>query len=92
MQLDHHYHRDERLIIRLAVVLGVVMGVLAIFLAQKYRAPREQVSPEAVWTVVYELSPQVDLDPEFVYALAWAESGLNPKARSSVAPVQRGTK
>jgi soluble lytic murein transglycosylase-like protein len=85
MQLDHHYHRDERLIIRLAVVLGVVMGVLAIFLAQKYRAPREQVSPEAVWTVVYELSPQVDLDPEFVYALAWAESGLNPKARSSVA-------
>tara|TARA_B110000093_G_scaffold134731_1_gene144244 strand:+ start:783 stop:1352 length:570 start_codon:yes stop_codon:yes gene_type:complete len=85
MQMDHHYHRDERLILRLAVVLGVAMGVLAIFLTQKYRSPREQVSPEAVWPVVYELSTQAGLDPEFVYALAWAESGLNAKARSSVA-------
>lgn len=85
MPIDHHYHRDERLIIRIAVVLGVVMGALAIFLTQKYSPSREQVSPEAVWPVVYELSTQADLDPEFVYALAWAESGLNAKARSSVA-------
>jgi len=85
MQMDHHYHRDERLIIRIAVIIGVLMGTLAIFLTQKYSLPREQVSPEAVWTVVYELSTQADLDPEFVYALAWAESGLNAKARSSVA-------
>jgi soluble lytic murein transglycosylase-like protein len=85
VQIDHHYHRDERLIIRIAVVLGVAMGALAIFLTQKYNSPREQVSAEAVWFLVYELSTQADLDPEFVYALAWAESGLNPKARSSVA-------
>ena len=48
MPIDHHYHRDERLIIRIAVVLGVAMGVLAIFLTQKYSPPREQVLPEAV--------------------------------------------
>jgi hypothetical protein len=85
MPIDHHYHRDERLIIRASVVLGVVMGALAIVLTQKYHPSREQVSPEDVWPVVYELSTQADLDPEFVYALAWAESGLNAKARSSVA-------
>lgn len=85
MPIDHHYHRDERLIIRLAVVLGVAIGVLAIFLTQTYHPPREQVLPEDVWPVIYELSTQADLDPEFVYALAWAESGLNAKARSSVA-------
>lgn len=85
MPIDHHYHRDERLIIRIAVVLGVFMGALAIFFTQKYHPSREQVSPAVVWPVVYELSTQAGLDPEFVYALAWAESGLNAKARSSVA-------
>lgn len=85
MPIDYHYHRDERLIIRIAVVLGVVMGGVAIFLTQHYSPPRVQVSPEVVWPVVYELSTQADLDPEFVYALAWAESSLNASARSSVA-------
>ena len=66
MPIDHHYHRDERLIIRVAVVLGVVIGILPIFLTQGFGPPREQVSPEVVWPVVYELSMQADLDPEFV--------------------------
>lgn len=85
MPIDNHYHRDERLIIRIAVVLAVAIGLLAIFLTQTYSPPREQVSPQAVWPVVYQLSTQADLDPQFVYALAWAESRLNAKARSSVA-------
>ncbi len=85
MQMDQYYHRDERLVIRIAVILAVALGVLAVILSQKYSLARQQVSPEAVWAVVYELSTQADLDPEFVYALAWAESGLNPQARSSVA-------
>ena len=85
MPIDHHYHRDERLIIRVAVVLGVLLGCLTIFLTQKYSPVREQVLPEDVWALIYELSNQADLDPEFVYAMAWAESSLNAKARSSVA-------
>jgi len=85
MPIDHHYHRDERLIIRVAVALGVLLGCLTIFLTQKYSPPRAQVLPEDVWPLIYELSNQEDLDPEFVYALAWAESSLNANARSSVA-------
>jgi soluble lytic murein transglycosylase-like protein len=85
MPIDHHYHRDERLIIRMAVVLGVVLGGVTIFLTQTTHPPREQVSSEAVWSLIDELSRQQDLDSEFVYALAWAESSLNANARSSVA-------
>jgi soluble lytic murein transglycosylase-like protein len=85
MFMDYDYRRDERLIIRIAVVLGVVIGGCAIFLAQQYSPPQDQVLPEDVWPVVYELSVQAELDPEFVYALAWAESGLNASARSSIA-------
>ena len=85
MPIDHHYHRDERLILRAAVVLVVLIGCLTIFIGQKYSPRSEQVSPEEVWPLIYELSTQENLDPEFVYALAWAESSLNAKARSSVA-------
>ena len=85
MPIDHHYHRDERLLIRIAVVLGVVAGILAFTLARTLGDRTEQVSPQEVWAYVQEQAPQQDLDPEFVYALAWAESSLNARARSSVA-------
>lgn len=85
MPIDHHYLRDERFVVRLAVVLGVVVGILAFFMAKNMTSRVEQVSPEEVWSYVQEASAQKDLDPEFVYALAWAESSLNAKARSSVA-------
>lgn len=85
MPIDHHYHRDERLLIRMAVVLGVVAGILAFVLTRTLGERTEKVSPENVWAFVQEQAPQRDLDPEFVYALAWAESSLNARARSSVA-------
>lgn len=85
MPIDHHYHRDERLLIRMAVVLGVVAGILAFVLTRTLGDRTEKVSSEEVWTYVQEQAPQRDLDPEFVYALAWAESSLNARARSSVA-------
>lgn len=85
MPFDYHYLRDERLLIRLAVVLGVVVGVLAFLLAKNMTSRVTQVAPEDVWSFVQEASVQKDLDPEFVYALVWAESSLNAKARSSVA-------
>jgi len=85
MPIDRQYHRDERLLIRAAVVLGVVAGVLALTLTRTLGDRTEKVSPAEVWDFVYEQAPQRDLDPEFVYALAWAESSLDARARSSVA-------
>jgi len=83
--MDHHYHKDERLLIRIAVILGVVVGILAFTLTRTLGDRSDQVSAEEVWAYVQEQAPQRDLDPEFVYALAWAESSLNARARSSVA-------
>lgn len=84
MAIDHKYHYDERLIVRLAAVLGVVVGVLAIVLSSSLQ-DSEPVAPEEVWAYVEEQASQVGLNPDFVYALVWAESSLNPAARSSVA-------
>lgn len=85
MSVDNHYHRDERLLIRLAVILGVVVCILAIIIAQTVGNHAEPVSAEEVWTYIKEQAPSKGLDPEFVYAVAWAESSLNARARSSVA-------
>ena len=85
MSFDHRYQRDERFIIRMAVACGIIFGVMAYFGAQTQNPRKEQVLPEEVWRVVSELAPAAGIDPEFVYALAWAESGLNARARSSVA-------
>ncbi|HBR95409.1 lytic transglycosylase domain-containing protein [Coraliomargarita sp. SDUM461003] len=85
MPIDHSYRRNERLLIRLAVVLGIVVGILAFSLTRKIVNRPEKVSPELMWSYVEEIAPQQGLDPEFVYAIAWAESSLNAHARSSVA-------
>ncbi|HKK17962.1 MAG TPA: transglycosylase SLT domain-containing protein, partial [Opitutales bacterium] len=87
MSIDSHYLRDERMLVRLAVALGVIVGLLAFLLAKNLSSRAEQVSPERVWSYVQEASAQQGLDPEFVYALAWAESSLDARARS---PVARG--
>ncbi len=84
MLMDRHYNRDERMLIRIGVVLSVAAGVLAFILAKILSPPVKQVSPEEVWSYVRQVSAQQNLDPEFVYALAWAESSLNATARSSV--------
>jgi soluble lytic murein transglycosylase-like protein len=85
MPIDQKYLRDERLLIWIAVVLGGIVGILAFTLTQTLGDRNEKVSPGDVWAYVQEQAPQRNLDPEFVYALAWAESSLNARARSSVA-------
>jgi hypothetical protein len=85
MPIDPQYLRDERFMIRFAVVLGLVVGLLAYFLTQRIGPETNQLEPEVAWRFIQQQSAQRGLDPEFVYALAWAESSLNPRARSSVA-------
>ncbi|MEN8735609.1 MAG: hypothetical protein ABF329_12440, partial [Lentimonas sp.] len=69
----------------MAIILSVVAGILVITLSQTIGNQSEVVSPEEVWAYIKEQAPSKDLDPEFVYAIAWAESSLNARARSSVA-------
>jgi len=85
MSIDHHYLRDERLLIRIAIVLGVIAGMLTFILAKNLSDHSRKLSSEDVWQFIREVAPQRGIDPEFVYAIAWAESSLDPKARSSVA-------
>lgn len=85
MAIDYRYHRDERLLICIAVVLGLIVGILAFTLTKTLSEKKDQISAEEVWTYIQVQAPQQELDPEFVYALAWAESSLNARARSSVA-------
>ena len=84
MPIDHHYHRDEHLIFRVAVGLGVVVCVLAIILAVRMLRPSPPpVQPADVWAYISTIAPKSGLDPEFVYAIAWAESSLQEKAGNS---------
>ncbi|WP_269526548.1 lytic transglycosylase domain-containing protein [Coraliomargarita parva] len=71
--------------IRIAVALSSAIALLAILLGHHIRPRTEPVEPETVWAYIAETAPQSGIDAEFVYALAWAESSLNAKARSSVA-------
>jgi len=85
MSTDTSYRKNERLIIRLAVVFGVIVGVLALLLAAQLDNDPDPVSPAEVYAFIEEIAPQSELDPEFVYALVWAESSLDSRAKSSVA-------
>lgn len=85
MPIDYTYLRDERIVIRGAVLLAMVVGILAFSLKQTIGSRGSQVAPEVVWSFVQEQATQRNLDPEFVYAIAWAESSLQSRARSSVA-------
>lgn len=85
MPIDHRYHRDERLILRIAGGLGLLIGVLAVWMSMRFNPIPQRVSEAEVWAHIEALAPAKGIDPEFVYAIAWAESSLNAKARSSVA-------
>jgi soluble lytic murein transglycosylase-like protein len=85
MSIDSRYQRDERLMFRMGVACLVIVGVLSYVLSQQVAPRRQLVHAEEVWRVVTQLAPAAEIDPGFVYALAWAESGLNARARSSVA-------
>jgi len=68
--------------------VGLLVFLLFYFLAfyldsnpwASYYVPKEKV-----WREVQEVAAEKDLDPEFVYAIAWAESSLNAHAHTHVA-------
>lgn len=85
MPWDIKYRKHERLLVRLSLATGIFACVLAFVLTKTLGDGAEKVSPMEVWLFVQEQAPQKNLDPGFVYALAWAESSLDARARSSVA-------
>ncbi|MEM9227424.1 MAG: lytic transglycosylase domain-containing protein [Verrucomicrobiota bacterium] len=72
---------------RYALVLCVVFGVILGMLLAHFERPlaSERATPENVWDYIKDSSRQQGLDPHFVYALAMAESSLNPTADSGYA-------
>jgi hypothetical protein len=77
--LGPRYLRDERILIRLALAIALIVGILTLILRHTMGEKQEQISPEQVWSYIQKQAPPRGLDPEFVYALAWAESGLNAR-------------
>ncbi|MEM8868643.1 MAG: lytic transglycosylase domain-containing protein, partial [Verrucomicrobiota bacterium] len=83
---DQRYLQDERLIIHIASVVGIAIAILAILSAIFFRERRAAYIPkEEVWAFIETEATAAGLVPEFVYAIAWAESSLNANAESSVA-------
>ena len=85
MPIDERYYRDERFILRAAGVLGLLLGVLALWISIRHSPAPQRISEQEVWDYIESIAPARGIDSEFVYAIAWAESSLNAKARSSVA-------
>lgn len=85
MRWDPKYRKHERLLVRVAVVFSVVAVVLAFTLTTRLGVSSQPVEPSEVWAYIQEQSAQKDFDPQFVYAIAWAESSLNADARTLAA-------
>ncbi len=83
MRFDQSYLRDERHLLRFAGMVALCAGLAAIYLARNLSPPPEPISPQMVWDYIHEVAPQRGIDPEFVYAIAWAESSLNAHARNA---------
>jgi|GEM_PF-279821 len=85
MAINPKYLKDERMLVRFAAILGLAVGILAILFKVIFQKDPSYISQQAVWSYVSEQAGDAGLDPGFVYAIIWAESGLNAHARSSVA-------
>lgn len=85
MAIDRKYLRDERRVVRIAAIAGVLAGVIGFLFIGGIGHRSDPVSPEAVWDFIKDQVKPTGLDPQFVYAIAWAESSLDARARSSVA-------
>lgn len=82
---DFRYRCDERILLRITGGMLVLLIALA-FLIPRGMGPEVDKAPEnQVWEEIQRLAPEARLEPGFVYAIATAESGLNARAKSSVA-------
>jgi soluble lytic murein transglycosylase-like protein len=71
--------------LRDAAIIGAVVGVLGFFTLSSCSKKPNYISPDDVYSHIVQTVDGTGIDPDFVYALAWAESSLNENARSSVA-------
>jgi len=75
-------HRMRRRIVLAGVVLVCLLLLSFCFRKPKALTPAK---PETVWSYIQEKAPEYDLEPRFVYAIAMAESSLDPVADSGYA-------
>ena len=65
------------------VIVGSLIGLIGGFTGRPTAGTRP--TPERVWKYISKEAPRHDLDPAFVYAIAKAESNLDPLANSGYA-------
>ena len=85
MSIDLRYLKDERYLIRIAAIMGGLIGAIAFLFTSSPSKTPKQIQPQEVYAFIVEQVKPTGIDPQFIYALAWAESSLNERAKSSVA-------
>ena len=85
MPIDSDYFKDEKVVIRVSLVAVLLLFLLAHLFRDEPQPEYVEVSALEVWAYISRQAEKSDLDPLFVYARAWAESSLNPNAKSAVA-------
>lgn len=70
---------------RVLVLGAVLLGLLLYWWLRSGSTDSEEANfSQEVWSYIQSEASKRKIDPGFVYALAWAESSLNPRAQSSV--------
>ncbi|MGE9292614.1 MAG: transglycosylase SLT domain-containing protein [Puniceicoccales bacterium] len=72
--------------VRFCLVCLAVGAILGCVDGLTYRPlARKEATPQRVWSYISSEAPKQGIDPAFVFAIAQAESGLNPQANSGYA-------
>lgn len=69
--------------LRIALTVLAVYVVMAVVASMMARPA--QLEPEKAYRYISKRASEAGIDPDFVYAIAWAESSLRPHARTGVA-------
>ncbi len=77
--------RTERGLLIASACLGGLIGVFTVFFGSALSFFSETPSSAEVWEFVQETAAEQGMDPQFVYAIIYAESSLDPRAKSNVA-------
>lgn len=79
----------ERTILLSSALAGLLIATFLAWFGNRYAPVSDPVNDRdwqrIVWQHIERTAKHHDLNPDFVYAIAWAESSLRPNARTDVA-------